>query len=98
MRVVPQPQLLSKEQQPLLLIAPAVAAQDHFQALLPVCSTQQRLQGPAQHIKVPEADPALVLQIIASLVVAVVGREVRAVLGRRIADQGPIKLFTKFVV
>jgi hypothetical protein len=79
LRLVPEPQLLSKEPQPLLLIAPAVAAQDHLQALLPFCSTQQGLEGPAQFVKVPEADPALVLQIIASLVVAVVRREVGAV-------------------
>ncbi len=50
-----------------------------LQALLPLCSTQQGLEGPAQFVQVPEADPALVLQIIASLVVAVVRREVGAV-------------------
>jgi hypothetical protein len=76
------------------LIAPAIAAQDHIQAL---CSTsQQGLEGPAQFIQVPQADPSLILQIIAFLVVAVVGREVGAVLGRRIADQDPFKLFTEF--
>jgi hypothetical protein len=93
LRLVSEPQLLSKEPQPLLLIAPAVAAQKHIQALW---SRQQGLQGPAQFVQIPQSDPALVLQIIASLVVAVVGREVGAVLGRRIADQHPIKLFTEF--
>jgi hypothetical protein len=97
LRLVPfEPQLLSKEPQPLLLIAPAVAAQDHLQALLTLCCSKQRLEGPAQFIQVPEADPSLILQIIASLVIAVVGREVGAVLERRIADQDPIQLFTEF--
>ncbi len=50
-----------------------------LQALLPLGSRQQRLEGPAQPIQVPQADPSLVLQIIASLVIAVVGREVGAV-------------------
>ncbi len=75
------------------MIAPAVAAQKHIQALW---SSEQRLEGSAQPVQVPQADPSLVLQIIASLVVAVVGREVGAVLGGRIADQDPIQLFTKF--
>ncbi len=78
------------------MIAPAVAAQDYLQALLPLCCSKQRLEGPTQFIQVPEADPSLVRQIIAPLVVAMVGREVGAVLGRRIADQNPIQLFTKF--
>jgi hypothetical protein len=76
LRLIPETQLLSKEPQPLLLEAPAVAAQDHLQALW---SSQQGLEGPAQFVQVPEPDPALVLQIIASLVVAVVRREVGAV-------------------